>query len=104
MNQIIEEFIEGRELTCGVFNHKGHIKSLAVTEIISKKDFFDYEAKYVKGMADEITPAEISEQMEAECKDLSKNLYGHLNCKGIVRFDYILSNGNLFFLLSIQFA
>ena len=95
---LIEKFIDGRELTCGVVRQKGNLKALAVTEIISKKEFFDYEAKYVKGMADEITPADISEQIESECKDISNNLYDFLDCKGIVRFDYILSNGQLFFL------
>jgi D-alanine-D-alanine ligase len=95
---LIEKFIDGRELTCGVVRQKGILKALAVTEIISKKEFFDYEAKYIKGMADEITPADISEQIESECKDISNNLYDFLDCKGIVRFDYILSNGQLFLL------
>lgn len=95
---LIEEFIDGREITCGVIKEKGNLKALAITEITTENDFFDYEAKYTEGMANETTPADISEQLESECKDLSINLYKQLNCSGIVRFDYIVSNGELFFL------
>jgi len=56
---LVEEYIQGRELTCGVLRTKGEVVALPVCEIVSKKDFFDYEAKYTKGMADEIVPADI---------------------------------------------
>lgn len=95
---LIEEFIKGREITCGAFKYKGKMLIFPITEIISKKEFFDYEAKYTKGMADEITPGQIPLDVEIECKALSAELYQKLNCKGIVRFDYIFTDEAIFFL------
>ena len=95
---LIEEFIKGREITCGAFKYRGQMLIFPITEIISKKEFFDYEAKYTKGMADEITPAQIPIEVEIECKALSAELYQKLNCKGIVRFDYIFTEEAIFFL------
>jgi len=94
---IIEEFIPGREFSCGLIHFKDKIMALPVTEIISKNEFFDYEAKYVK-MADEITPADIPSDIARKISDTSIKLYRLLNCQGIVRFDYILNGDKLFFL------
>lgn len=95
---IIEEHIEGRELACGLLNRKKELIVFPLTEIISKKEFFDYEAKYTSGMADEITPAELPEEIENDIKALSSFLFREMDCKGFVRFDYILSGGELYFL------
>ena len=95
---LIEQFIKGREIDCGAFNYKGKMMIFPITEIISKKEFFDYEAKYTEGMADEITPAQIPEEVEIECKAISSELYQKLNCKGVVRFDYIFNDEAIFFL------
>ena len=95
---IIEEFIKGRELACGIINRGNELIVFPLTEIISKKDFFDYEAKYTHGMADEITPAEIDDDLEMDIKAISSNLYRDLDCKGFVRFDYIVTNTDLYFL------
>lgn len=95
---LIEHFIKGREITCGVFKSKGELVTLPITEIVSKKEFFDYEAKYTTGMAEEITPAPINEETATKCRDTSAFLYGRLNCKGVVRFDYIFNDDGLFFL------
>lgn len=95
---LIEQFISGREIDCGVFKYKGQMLVFPITEIISKKEFFDYEAKYTVGMADEITPAQIPLEVEVECKALSSELYQKLNCKGVVRFDYIFNEEGIFFL------
>ena len=94
---IIEEFIPGREITCGVLIWKGKILALPLTEIVSKKEFFDYEAKYL-GMSDEITPAHIPEETANSCKSVSVMLYQKLNCRGMVRCDYIFNDQGLFFL------
>lgn len=94
---LIEEYIKGSEITCGVFKYKGKLTVLPVTEIVSKTEFFDYEAKY-KGKSKEITPACISEDDEIQCKSTSAMLYQKLNCKGVVRFDYILTKKGLYFL------
>jgi D-alanine-D-alanine ligase len=94
---LLEEHIPGRELSCGVIKFKGQIRSLPITEIITKKEFFDYEAKY-EGMSDEITPADLPEEIAFNVSDASLKLYKLLNCKGMVRFDYILNGNELFFL------
>lgn len=94
---LVEEFVKGREITCGVFCYKGRMLVFPVTEIISEKDFFDYEAKYL-GKSQEITPAQITEDVEILCKSTSARLYRQLNCQGVVRFDYIMSKKGLYFL------
>ena len=95
---IIEEFIEGTEITCGVIRYKGKIKALAITEIICKNDFFDFQAKYQDKATEEITPARIPLATEAECKNLSEYIYRVLGCKGMVRIDYIIKKGKLYLL------
>ncbi len=95
---LIEEFIPGREISCGVFNFKGKMMAFPITEIITKKEFFDYEAKYKEGFTDEVTPADIPEEIEIDCKATSVDLYHRLNCKGVVRFDYIFNEDGLWFL------
>jgi D-alanine-D-alanine ligase len=66
--------------------------------IISKKEFFDFEAKYKEGLANEVVPADIPDLVSGKCRDISKFLYERLNCRGVVRFDYILSNDRFYFL------
>ncbi len=95
---LIERFIKGREITCGVFKSKGDIVVLPITEVVTKKEYFDYEAKYTTGMADEITPAPIDEKIAIECRETSAYLYQRLNCKGVARFDYIFNETGLYFL------
>ncbi len=85
---LVEEFIKGREFTIGVFRSKGKIITLPITEIITKKEFFDYEAKY-EGASDEITPANVVESIAQQVRDEAINAYTIFNCNGIVRMDYI---------------
>jgi D-alanine-D-alanine ligase len=86
---LIEEFIQGREFTIGVFKSQGKITTLPITEVISKKDFFDYEAKYTKGMSDEITPAQVDEAIAQKVRDNATKVYELLDCRGVVRIDFI---------------
>ncbi len=86
---LIEEYIEGREFTIGVFRKEGEIITLPITEVITKKEFFDYEAKYTKGMADEITPANIPEDLAEVVRKNAAHVYEVFNCSGIVRMDFI---------------
>ncbi|MFH1937889.1 MAG: D-alanine--D-alanine ligase, partial [Bacteroidota bacterium] len=95
---LVEEYIPGRELTCGVLRTEREVVALPVCEIVSKKEFFDYEAKYTQGMADEIVPAPVSPEIADECRQISTTLYNLLNCKGITRFDYIHSRDTFYFL------
>lgn len=95
---LIEEFIEGRELTQGMLEHKGELMDFPITEIISKNEFFDYEAKYDSSLNEEITPADIPLNLKSEIQRISKHLYKVLHLKGVVRFDYINSLNGLYFL------
>jgi D-alanine-D-alanine ligase len=95
---LVEEFIRGRELTCGVVRKEGTLVAFPVTEIISRKEFFDYEAKYQEGLAEEIVPADVPAEVSDECRRLSTGLYETLNCRGVVRFDYIYSDSRFWFL------
>ncbi|HRP89763.1 MAG TPA: D-alanine--D-alanine ligase [Edaphocola sp.] len=96
---LIEEFIEGRELTIGVYRIGQEIFALPSTEIISKNDFFDYAAKY-NNESDEITPAQIPDSLRIELEEKAKQIFFALNCKGFVRIDFIWhkTSGNLYFL------
>jgi D-alanine-D-alanine ligase len=85
---LVEEFIKGREFTIGVFKTKGQVMTLPITEVISKKEFFDYEAKY-QGMSEEITPAKVDEAVANKVRIAAQKIYELLNCRGIVRIDFI---------------
>jgi D-alanine-D-alanine ligase len=85
---LIEEFIKGREFTIGVFKSKGNIIVLPITEVISKKDFFDYEAKY-EGASTEVTPAQVDEMVADKIREAAKKIYRVFNCRGVVRIDFI---------------
>lgn len=97
---LIEEFIEGRELTIGVYTQKGKICTLPPTEIVSKNEFFDYEAKYTPGVTNEITPAPVAPDVLTQLSRKAEAIYQHLNCRGVVRMDFILDRktNDLFFL------
>ncbi len=103
-NQVlVEEYISGREFTVGVFKTKGVIKVLPITEIIPKNDFFDYEAKYTTGMANEVTPAQIDASVTAVIQSAAQEVYEVFNCSGIVRIDFIYNDkSNQPFLLEIN--
>ena len=94
---LIEEEIEGREISVGVINLKGTITPLPPTEIISHNDFFDYDAKY-NGESDEITPADIKIELENRVKEISLDIYKKLNLRGFSRCDFILRNNKFYFL------
>lgn len=92
-NQVlIEEFIEGRELTIGVYRVDGKLFTLPATEIVSQNEFFDYEAKYTPGVTNEITPAPVNDHIKEMLETKSGYIYRHLNCRGVVRMDFILQN------------
>jgi len=85
---LVEEFIAGREFTVGVFRTKKEIVVLPITEVISKKEFFDYEAKY-QGMSEEITPAKIDKGIENKIRNTARKVFELFNCRGVVRIDFI---------------
>ncbi|MFD1630742.1 D-alanine--D-alanine ligase [Pseudopedobacter beijingensis] len=87
---LIEEFISGREFTVGVYRVEGETRVLPITEVITTKEFFDYEAKYVPGLTNEVTPAQLDEHIVERVEEIVKQAYIQLNCKGMVRIDFIL--------------
>ena len=97
---MIEEFVKGREFSIGVYQSNRKCIALPVTEIISTKEFFDYEAKYTPGMTNEVTPAEIEKDIATKIADTAVRIYQVLNCKGICRVDFILeeTTNKLYFL------
>ena len=94
---LAEAAIVGRELTCAVYFNGSENVALPVIEIITENEFFDYEAKY-QGLSREVCPAEIPESLRDRIQDVSKKIYAHLGCSGLVRVDYICSGGDLYFL------
>ena len=95
---LIESYIPGRELTEGVFNRKGEIIPLPVTEIIPHNEYFDYEAKYL-GKSDEVCPAQIPAAVAQTVREQTRRIYQHFGCRGLIRCDYILAeSGKVYFL------
>lgn len=90
---LVEQMIKGREFTIGVFKTKGNIVTLPMTEVKSKKDFFDYEAKY-QGASTEVTPAELDETSAEKIREAAKKIYAVFNCRGVVRIDFILEESS----------
>ncbi len=89
---IVEEYIEGKELTVSTIKFTNKIIALAVTEIKFKNDFFDYKAKYSKGYAKHILPANISKNNYQKCLKLAGKSHKILKCNSITRTDFILEN------------
>lgn len=85
---LIEEFVRGREFTIGVFKSKGNIIALPITEVITNKEFFDYEAKY-NGASQEITPAILKESIAEKIRSTAVKAYSIFNCSGVIRIDFI---------------
>jgi D-alanine-D-alanine ligase len=98
---VVEQSIEGREVTCGVYSAKEGIKVLPITEIISESEYFDFDAKY-HGKSKEVTPAEITDLMTTQIQSLTKEIYGILGMKGIVRMDYMINKKGIPFLIEIN--
>ena len=88
---IIESFLDGIEVTCGVYRSSNGLVALPLTEIVSENEFFDFEAKY-QGKSSEITPARISEDLKLEVQTMAKKIYELLQLKSIARIDFMLVN------------
>ena len=88
---LIEEMIQGREFTVGVFKAEGSIQVLPITEVVAHKEFFDFEAKY-EGKSSETTPAQIEETWKQKIEAAASKIYQVFNCSGVVRIDFIYNN------------
>lgn len=99
---LVEEFIAGREFTIGVFKQKGVITTLPMTEVTTKNDFFDFEAKY-EGKSEEVTPAKATIEIANNVKQVAEKIYKVFNCNGVVRIDFIYNeNKDLPYMLEIN--
>jgi D-alanine-D-alanine ligase len=87
---MIESFLEGTEITVGCYKTKDKEVVLPVTEVVTKNEFFDYDAKY-NGQVEEITPARIPAEQAERAQKLTSAIYDILHCNGIIRIDYIIS-------------
>ena len=99
---LIEECIRGREMGCGMLIAKDREYIFPITEIVSKKEFFDYEAKYTAGCSDEITPADIAPEIKAELNRLTALAYKACRCRGMVRVDFIVTPEGKPYLIEIN--
>ena len=95
---LIETFIDGTELTCGVVKAGDMDIAMPIAEVIPKNEFFDFEAKYDPTKSDEIIPARISPELTNRIKTLSSMIYDILRCEGIIRVDYIVRDDEIFML------
>ncbi len=95
---LVEEFIDGREFTCGLVKLKDQELVFPVTEVVPRNEFFDFEAKYTRGMTDEITPARLSPALTRDVQQLASGIYDLCGCEGIVRIDFILKDDRFYFL------
>ncbi len=94
---IVESFVKGVEVTCGLLKTNQDELIFPLTEIVPKTEFFDYEAKY-KGLSEEITPARIDAELAKKCQSLASNIYDYTQSSGIVRIDFIIKGNQLYFL------
>ena len=94
---LIESFLDGKEVSVGIIEYQGKIEVLPITEIVSENDFFDYEAKY-KGKSKEITPARISDVEKKKVINTARKVYRVLNMSGFSRSEFILVDGEPYFL------
>ena len=98
---MIEAFMQGTEVTCGCYKTKKKEVVFPITEVVTKNEFFDYGAKY-NGESDEITPARIPDDVTERIQLLTSAIYDILGCYGIVRADYIITEGNKINLLEVN--
>lgn len=98
---LAEAAVKGREMTNGIYKLHGMIHHLPVTEIITKREYFDYEAKYL-GESEEVCPANISPALRSKIQNLSQRIYSYMGCNGIVRMDYIVDDKEDIYFLEVN--
>ena len=99
---LVERFLPGTEITCGCYKIKGKTTIFPLTEVVSKNEFFDFDAKYNPNSAEEITPARISSQLTRDIQSLTSGIYDRIGAKGIIRVDYIISSDNGITMLEVN--
>ena len=98
---MVEAFMAGTEITCGCYKTRTKEVVFPITEEVSKNEFFDYAAKY-DGESQEITPARLDDDTTRRVKTLTSAIYDILGCEGIIRVDYIITEGGKINLLEVN--
>ena len=98
---LVEAFMKGTELTCGCYKTRDKSVVFPITEVVSHNEYFDYKAKY-NGESDEITPARISDGLTDRVQKLTSAIYDILGAQGIIRVDYIITEGEKINLLEVN--
>ena len=98
---MVEQFLEGTEISIGVYKTREKSVVLPATEVVTQNEFFDYDAKY-NGQVQEITPARLSEDVTRRVREITSHIYDILHCNGIIRIDYIISKDGKIFMLEVN--
>ena len=98
---MVESFLEGTEISIGVYKTKEKSVVLPATEVVTTNEFFDYDAKY-NGQVQEITPARLSEDVTERVRQITSHIYDILHCNGIIRIDYIISKEGKISMLEVN--
>jgi len=98
---MIEQYLEGTEISIGVYKTREKSVVLPATEVVTQNEFFDYNAKY-NGQVQEITPARLSEDITRRVREITSHIYDILHCNGIIRIDYIISKEGKIFMLEVN--
>ena len=98
---MVEQFLDGTEISIGVYKTKEKSVVLPATEVVTSNEFFDYDAKY-NGQVQEITPARLSEDVTRRVREITSHIYDILHCNGIIRIDYIISKDGKISMLEVN--
>ena len=98
---MVEQYLEGTEITIGIYKTREKEVIFPITEVVTKNEFFDYDAKY-NGQVKEITPARIPEEQVRRVREITSHIYAILHCNGIIRIDYIISKDGKIQMLEVN--
>ena len=98
---MVEQYIEGTEISIGVYKTRDKSVVLPATEVVTSNEFFDYDAKY-NGQVQEIPPARLSESVTRRVREITSHIYDILHCNGIIRIDYIITKDGKIFMLEVN--
>lgn len=99
---MVEECIEGKELTVSIIEKNNKPFVLPILELKPKNEFYDYEAKYTKGLTEFILPAKINDEVKKRVELDSITIFNEISCSGFARADYILGKDNIPYLLEVN--
>jgi D-alanine-D-alanine ligase len=94
---ICESYLKGTEVTSGVYKTKNKAVAFPITEVVTKREFFDYDAKY-NGQVDEITPARVPDELRDRVQAMTLKIYDIIGAHGIIRTDYVLIDDEIYLL------